>query len=1466
MYTLNRTDRPYSISLRTWLPVLLLLLGSVHLLSAQEGNVLTNLKSDLRRADALYDSYSYQAAARLYKEALKKEPDNARIKLRLAECYRKLNDWKNAEVWYAQVMKEKSVTEPIHLYNYAQALFNNQKYAEAGKWYEDYQAAVGPERRVANKLWGLQNIPRFYQDSAFYRIAPLSVNTPQSDFSPAYYRDGVVYISAAEKAPLVRQVYTWDETALLDMYYATTQPGGKLSKPSLFYSEINTRYHEGPAVFYDQGSKMIFTRSSLVSGKLQKNAQGINRLSLFSADQAATGKAWTNIKPLSFSGTDYTTGPDYSVGHPAVTTDGRTLYFVSDMPGGQGGLDIYVSRLEGSTWSKPLNLGPDINTEGNEMFPFIHRDSVLYFASDGYAGLGGLDIYRTSLGQSAAAKVVNLGYPINSTADDFGLILNTVGKEGYFTSNRAGGKGSDDLYQFTVTTVIIEAIVSSAKDGKPIPTSQVTLQNSASGQELTGAADGNKVYFEVMPGEHFILKSNASGFEPKTQVLTTRNWPLSDTLVVNVDMNPVQPVSARLVARIIDQETKLAVPGARIFLMDEMTSDAQEITTDSAGLLTFEALFASSYSIVAETDKKSGIAAGVVAQGTATSAQDTLTIFIAPFGKAAGSRSPGLLTIDVEVTDKHTQAALAGADVRLFDKNTRKEHKFSTKNGTVKFKVPVGNYILKVFKTTYTEEVAAVSMQNALIDNRSSDAYIKLPIELQKEQTLVPVIAFVYDPETGEPQAGFPLFLLDEATSEDTQAVSDQNGNYRFAAKPGASYAIIAEKGNVYGFVSGAAIPVATKHTGSTATEHVIQVPVFRRTAKQDLVAAMPDSAPGQTSGDAQKSDSLTGQKPTSALSTASAVIVKGFTTDPATGEVLAGAFLTLIESRSQEVIHGTLKDGHYYFAVAPGKNYLMKSSAIGYMSKTVLVNTRESKAGDSLTVQVEAAKVRPVVVPQVVHVYDQVSGAPVADATIVLLDETTSDVNQHSTDAQGNFQFMALTFSSYAVIAEKEGKQGFFSMYRVNSALTLQDTIMLPIAGPYTVDNQKIVSLTVQTSDLNQGSLLWNTNIRLIDGITRKEIKGIQTNSGLTFEVRASSLYILSGSKPGYEEKNILVTTKGLSQGDTVSQQLLMESKKPLSKILLVQIYDEKTRQAEPGVNVLLVDETTGEMKTMTTNRYGKFEFEAFFTASYLIIADKNDKSSLVSVSDSLVSATEIISVPLRRPFAKPGNDQIGVPVVTRQAGRNQAGRSQTAATATIAPADNEQQLVQAYRLENIGGNEQTFVFYKKRLFEFKADENLKYLIPVETRQELIVGQDEDPAGTSLLQQLQKALAGTDMPLGEMIHIRNVFFKVNESALTAEAKAELDKLAKVLQANPVLKLMISSHADSRESATYNFDLSVRRSKAVIAYLQAQKISKRRIRNQAFGEKRPVNHCIDGVECAEAEHAKNRRTEFRLFF
>lgn len=369
--------------------------------------------------------------------------------IRMAESSRKIGDSRSAEKLYG-ILIEQQDNEPLHHLYYAKALQTNGRYLEARNHFricdEQWQEKANgkPYDQRAKLGWEACN-----QIAELRSIGPVelenetALNSPSLEFSPMYYQGGILFVSTRNKT---ERRDRWLNDNYMDLYYAKKGEDGNFEKPELFADELNTELHEGPSVFSRDQKTIYFTRNDFYKGKRGKSKDGTTKLNLYIAD-FVSGE-WTNEREFPFNKTDV------DQAHPALTKDETILVFASNAKGGYGGMDLWASRLEKGAWGKPVNLGARINTPGDEVFPFIHEDGTLFFASNGWSSLGGLDVFMATQVYNHPDSLwefpFNIGSPINSSKDDFGLIINKDKTEGFYASSREEGSGEDDLYHFKI--------------------------------------------------------------------------------------------------------------------------------------------------------------------------------------------------------------------------------------------------------------------------------------------------------------------------------------------------------------------------------------------------------------------------------------------------------------------------------------------------------------------------------------------------------------------------------------------------------------------------------------------------------------------------------------------------------------------------------------------------------------------------------------------------------------------------------------------------------------------------------------------------------------------------------------------------------------------------------------------------------------------------------------------------------
>jgi outer membrane protein OmpA-like peptidoglycan-associated protein len=421
--------------------ILLLIAVSTTIVSAQN--------SKTKKADNLYDRLAYTDAAQAYQKVLKRGTTDVYVFERLANCYYFINDTKKAEMYYKRVAKSKDAN-PEAIYNYAQTLKANGKFSDYNTWMKNFAKLSPNDTRVKEFMKNPNYIPKIMDDMARYTATNMEdINSEYADFGGIVYGKDFYFASGRNTS---RKTYQWNEEPYLEIYKATNI-GGTMKNAELLNGDVNTKYHESNAVISADGKRMYFDRNDYFEGDYDKSASGINQINLYYAENI-DGKGWSGVVSAPFNNNEYSTG------HPALSQDGNTLYFVSDMPGGKGGSDIYMVAINSDgSLGTPERLGDNINTEGKELFPYIDSNGTLYFSSNGHMGIGGLDVFYAEAQGDGFDVVNNLGKGVNSSADDFAYKYDPTSQSGYVSSNREGGMGSDDIYMVEAVEIPCEVTI-----------------------------------------------------------------------------------------------------------------------------------------------------------------------------------------------------------------------------------------------------------------------------------------------------------------------------------------------------------------------------------------------------------------------------------------------------------------------------------------------------------------------------------------------------------------------------------------------------------------------------------------------------------------------------------------------------------------------------------------------------------------------------------------------------------------------------------------------------------------------------------------------------------------------------------------------------------------------------------------------------------------------------------------------
>ncbi len=475
-------------------------------------------------ADKFFENYSYVKATELYKEVVHKGDSSEHVLTRLGDCYYNNSEVEKAALWYGKALKKYDDVNPEYIFKYIQTQRSLGNYEEADKWLNKFKAIQSGDSRT--KYYDQNNIAKYEalasteNNDIIVTVENMPFNSENSDFG-SYIHDGILYFASARNKE-IKKVYGWNDEPFLDLYeISVNEKDGKIEYGGVDFihgSSINTDLHEASVAITNDGKTMYFTRDNVnKKNKVKYDKEGTTHLKIYKA--TLVGNSWENVTELPFN------DDVFSTGHPTLSVDNKKLYFVSDREGGLGQTDIYVVDIQGgNNYSEPKNLGPKINTEGREMFPFVAKDSTLYFSSDGHLNLGLLDIYKSNIIKDENAEPENMGAPYNSGFDDFAFFINDNGKTGYFSSNREDGQGSDDIYSFSTERCkqAIEGIVRNMKTNEVMPGVEVKLINEAGKIIQTTATKEDGAYkFEVDCNKTYTVLGSKPDFKDDKKEVTT---------------------------------------------------------------------------------------------------------------------------------------------------------------------------------------------------------------------------------------------------------------------------------------------------------------------------------------------------------------------------------------------------------------------------------------------------------------------------------------------------------------------------------------------------------------------------------------------------------------------------------------------------------------------------------------------------------------------------------------------------------------------------------------------------------------------------------------------------------------------------------------------------------------------------------------------------------------------------------
>lgn len=526
---------------------------------------------------------------RLVSKAPKRK--DAQLDAKVADCYRLMKDPKQAVIWYARAMsgQPKFITKEMKLH-YGEVLMMQGCYDEAAYWIRQYVTATPNSRKAANMLKGCEIAPSLLEAKQQGTIGFMAVNTDGSDFAPAIFDKSLVFTSNTVLTGTAKKD-KWTGSHYNNIYKVTCDNRGYCNGDyKQFGGKVSSKYHDGVASFSRDGKEMYFTRTMVEEDMFGQNAvsdQGTVHLEIMIVDDYdAKEQTFKKTRAFAFN------NKKYSTIHPAISPDGNSLLFASDMPGGEGAIDLYISRKDSKgAWTSPVNLGKTINTDGEELFPVFVTNNKISFASNGHPGIGGLDIFYSSWDEreQAWSTPVNAGIPVNSSYDDMSLTMYEDGVNGYFTSNRPAAKLSDNIYHYYNQQLYLDGIVVDSLSNMGIGEAQISLQSDGDPVALISMADGH-FRNELDPQKKYTISISKEGYRTlQTSLPSTGRSKVQDTLKPVLYLMPEANIAYK--ATIVDEANGTPVEDPLLIVTQDGTSlrDTINLATGAVFTRTLEA-------------------------------------------------------------------------------------------------------------------------------------------------------------------------------------------------------------------------------------------------------------------------------------------------------------------------------------------------------------------------------------------------------------------------------------------------------------------------------------------------------------------------------------------------------------------------------------------------------------------------------------------------------------------------------------------------------------------------------------------------------------------------------------------------------------------------------------------------------------------------------------------------------------
>lgn len=482
----------------------------------------------MKKADELYAEQNYSKAIIKYKEIISRYSGNPDLWYKLAVSYQEMDQPERASVYYQKIIKTDDDANPIVHLSIGQVLMVQGKYSEARTHFMKYNELLEYNDQLAMRyISSIENIDRYFSDSAYFSEENLQVNSEASDFGATTHDNAFYFLSTRNKKNDYNERYS------SDLFVSNIDNEAVFESPQKLGGPANTRFGEIGYAIVPKSNEIFICRYE--PGKQDEYSLGYNLYKAFIGDNKEISR------PAKFELEKFR----YAIAYPTISQNGDFMIFASDAPGGFGGWDLYKADYTKNGLKNIVNLGDKVNSAGDELYPYMMNDTIIFFATDGHGGLGGFDIYSKNLSDDHD-YARNLGNPINSSANDYGVYFDS-GLSGYFTSNREGGVGNDDIYKFTIHQLKLSGEVIDEGNGENLKNVNITVNRSFGENEVLALADNGKLILEAQPGEQLEIIIAKEGYETKSFTVNTsdmsfvgnHNLQIGKFPVIKLDPEPI---------------------------------------------------------------------------------------------------------------------------------------------------------------------------------------------------------------------------------------------------------------------------------------------------------------------------------------------------------------------------------------------------------------------------------------------------------------------------------------------------------------------------------------------------------------------------------------------------------------------------------------------------------------------------------------------------------------------------------------------------------------------------------------------------------------------------------------------------------------------------------------------------------------------------------------------------------------